>query len=116
MDQSLAMENGQHREDLTQQQQHLTAPEDQLTLAPLLLDLPKAGTFLPLPHQPKRIQLLQQPSKTGDQGMQHRLHRRPKLAKPVLRFGILKLPKGDGRLGSQHVGAPPKLSLRCGFV
>ena len=93
MDQSLAMENAQHGEELTQQQQHFAATKHQLTLAPLLLNLPKAGSFLPLPHQPERIQVLQQSSESWDQRVKHRLHRWPKLTKPVLRLRILKLPQ-----------------------
>jgi hypothetical protein len=55
MDQPLAVENAQHGQELTQQQQHFTATKHELTLTPLLLDLPKAGPFLPLPHQPERV-------------------------------------------------------------
>ena len=113
MDQSLAMENAQHGEELTQQQQHFAATKHQLTLAPLLLNLPKAGSFLPLPHQPKRIQFLQQASEAWDQRVKHRLHRRPQLAKPLLRLRILKLPQCHRRIGGQHIGATPKLPLRC---
>ena len=70
----------------------------QLTLAPLLLNLPKAGSFLPLPHQPERIQVLQQSSESWDQRVKHRLHRWPKLTKPVLRLRILKLPQCHWRI------------------
>ena len=98
MDQSLAMENAQHGEELTQQQQHFAATKHQLTLAPLLLNLPKAGSFLPLPHQPERIQVLQQSSESWDQRVKHRLHRWPKLTKPVLRLRILKLPQCHWRI------------------
>ena len=91
MDQSLAMQNAQHWKQLAQQQQHFAATKHELTLTPLLLDLPKAGSFLPLPHQPERIQFLQQSSEAWNQWMKNRLHRRPKMTKPVFRIGILKL-------------------------
>ena len=42
MDQSLSMQNAQHWKQLAQQQQHFAATEHELTLTPLLLDLPKA--------------------------------------------------------------------------
>jgi hypothetical protein len=53
------MQNAQHWKQLAQQQQHFAAAEHELSLTPLLLDLPKAGSLLPLPDQPERIQFLQ---------------------------------------------------------
>jgi hypothetical protein len=93
MDQSLAMQNAQHWKQLAQQQQHFAATKHELTLTPLLLDLPKAGSFLPLPNQPERIQFLQQSTEAWNQRVEDGLHRRPQLAKPVLCVGILKLPQ-----------------------
>jgi len=71
MDQLLAMQHRQHRQQLAQQQHHLPVAEDQLAFTPRLDQLPVGATPLPLAHQPEIAVAADHLSEAGDLGVKH---------------------------------------------
>ena len=65
------VQHGEGRQQLAQQQQHLSSSEHELTLQALLLDLAEAGALLPVTQQPETSLLLQERTEAGNLWMHH---------------------------------------------
>lgn len=87
--QILAVQRGQNRQQLAQQQQHLAGAEHELALAPCLQQLGVGAAVLPFARQPELRFGLDQPTEARHLGMQHPLQPRPELAHPGLELGLI---------------------------
>ena len=111
MQQILAVQRRQHRQQLTQQQQHLAGPEHHLALVPGLQQLAVGAAALPLAHQPELALLLDHRPEAGHLGMEHTLKPAPELPGPrLIRLGH-QPPQGHRRLGGQLIAGLPELAL-----
>jgi hypothetical protein len=80
VEQVLAVERHQHREQLAQEKQHFPRPKHQLALLTGCQQLLVGAAGLPLPHQPEIIALADRRTHPGHLGMQHPLESGPELA------------------------------------
>ncbi len=109
--QVLAVQGGEHRQQLAQQQQHLPRPEHQLALRPQLQQLLVGAARLPLPHQPELILGLDHGTDAGHLGVEHPLQPRPQLPGPGLVLLRPDAAQGHRRIGGQLVTRLPQLPL-----
>jgi hypothetical protein len=107
----LAVQHRQHRQQLTQQQQHLTGAKHQLTLGAGLEQLPVGAASLPFPHQPEPLGGGDRGPQPGHLGMEHALELPPELASPgPIDLGT-EQPQGHRGLSRQLVAGPPEIAL-----
>ena len=111
MHQLLAVQGGQHRQQLAQQQEHLAGAEHHLALGPGLEQLLQGAAGLPLAHQPEAAVLAQGPSEPGHLGVQHPLQPGPEFPGPMLVQVRAQLAQHHRRSGGQLVGGAPEGSL-----
>ena len=109
--QILAVQGRQHRQQLAQQQQHLAGAEDHLAFAPGLQQLAVGAAALPFAHQPELPLVLNHGPEAGHLGMKHALQPAPELPGPgLVRFGS-QPPQSHRRLGRQLIAGLPELTL-----
>ncbi len=111
MHQVLTMEHGQHRQQLTQQQQHLSGAKHHLTLGPGHHQLLIGAAGLPLPHQPEGSVLTEGGTEAWHLGMQHPLEATPDRAHPLGIVAGIQPAQGDRSLCGQLIGRLPELAL-----
>ena len=97
--QRLAMQHGQHRQQLAQQQQHLAGTEDQLALGTGLQQQLVGTAGLPFAHQPQTLLGLNGRPEPGHLGMEQPLQLAPELARPGRVDSWAQQPQGHRRLG-----------------
>ena len=113
MQELLAVQHCQHRQQLAQQQQHLASPEHHLALAPTRQQLGVGAALLPLTGQPEGALLLEQATAAGHLGMQHPLQPRPQGLEASLEFGLIgvQLAQHHRGLARQEITGPPEPAL-----
>ena len=115
MEQVLAMEGHQHRQQLPQQQQHLAGTEHQLALAAGLQQLVIGAASLPIAHQPLPAALLDHGAETGHLGMEHPLQAGGQAADHRRIPHRRQLAQSHGCIGRQPVAGEPEHPLVRGF-
>ena len=93
------MQHGQHRQQLTQQQQHFAGTEDQLALGTGLQQQLVGAAGLPFAHQPQTLLGLDGRPEPGHLGMEQPLQLAPELARPSRVDSWAQQPQGHRRLG-----------------
>ena len=99
MHQLLAVQHGQHRQQLAQQQQHLAGTEDQLALGTGLQQQLVGTAGLPFAHQPQTLLGLNGRPEPGHLGMEQPLQLAPELARPSRVDRWAQQTQGHRRLG-----------------
>ena len=111
MDEVLAVQHSQHRQQLAQQQHDLPSAEDQLALAAGRLQVGVGTALLPFPRQPQLASRLDQGSKAGHLGMEHPLEPAPDLAQGLLLGPWCQLAQHHRRPTRQLVTGAPQHPL-----
>ena len=111
MDEVLAVQHGQHRQQLAQQQHHLPSAEDQLALAAGHLQGGVGAALLPFPRQPQISGRLDRGSEAGHLGMEHPLEPAPNLAPGLLLGPWCQLAQHHRRTARQLVTGAPQHPL-----
>ena len=111
MDQVLAVQHRQHRQQLAQQQHHLAGPKDQLPLGAGREQLGVGAALLPFARQPQVSARLDQGPEAGHLGMEHPLESAPDLAQALLLGAWPQLAQHYGRPARQLVTGAPKHPL-----
>ena len=114
MQELLAVQGGQHRQQLAEQQQHFTGAEHQLALSPGLQQLAQGASGLPLPHQPELVVLFDHGPEAGHLGMENPLQPAPEFPGPCLVLVRPHLPQGHRGIGSQQIPRQPEPALAAG--
>ena len=116
MEQVLAVEGRQHRQQLTQQQQHLAGSEHQLALPAGVEQLGVGAAGLPVAHQPQAIPFADGRTDPRHLGMEHPLEACPEIARP----GLIPLGRdaaqGNGGFPSEQVACEPERALLLRFA
>ena len=115
VEQVLAMQGHQHRQQLPQQQQHLAGAKHQLALAAGLQQLLKGAAGLPIAHQPLPAAVLNHSAETGHLGMKHPLQTGGQAADHRRIPDGRELAQGHRRIGGQPVTGQPEHPLVRGF-
>ena len=105
------MHHSQHRQELTQQQQHLPRSKQHLALLALLEQLRIAHTLLPITNGPKGPIQLQLLSASRDLGMQNRLQHRPVPLQALFRHLALQLTNHHRDFACQKIHTAPQGAL-----
>ena len=111
MDQVLAVQHRQHRQQLAQQQDHLAGPKNQLALATGHLQVGVGAALLPFARQPQISGRLDQGSEAGHLGMEHPLEPAPDPAQGLLLGPWPQLAQHHRRPARQLVTGAPQHPL-----
>jgi hypothetical protein len=116
VEQVLAVERHQHREQLAQEKQHFPRPKHQLALLTGCEQLLVGAAGLPLPHHPEIIALADRRTHPGHLGMQHPLESGPELAGLLLMATRPQPPQRRRGIGSEGIPGLPEIPLGATFA